>query len=112
MTTLTGDPLSARSLKQDPSSKDVGNLAGQRDEKCISQSPREPLTQTNGEMSSLFFLFFVFLGTHPWHMEVPRGFQDRGGIRAAAAGLHHSHSNARSEPSLQPTPQLMAMLDR
>ena len=29
----------------------------------------------------------------------------RGRIRAAAAGPHHSHSNARSEPRLQPTPQ-------
>jgi len=32
-------------------------------------------------------------------------------IRAAAAGLHHSHSNARSELHLQPTQQLAAMLD-
>ena len=37
--------------------------------------------------------------------------QTRGQIGAAAAGLHHSHSNARSEPHLQPTPQLMAMPD-
>ena len=29
-------------------------------------------------------------------------------IRAVAAGLHH---NARSEPCLQPTPQLMATPD-
>ena len=28
------------------------------------------------------------------------GSQSRGGIRAAAAGLHHSHSNAGSEPRL------------
>ena len=35
----------------------------------------------------------------------------RGRIRAAAAGLHYSHSNAGSEPCLQPIPQLMAMLD-
>ena len=34
--------------------------------------------------------------------------QARGRIGAVAAGLRHSHSNARSEPSLQPTPQLMA----
>ena len=27
---------------------------------------------------------------------------------AAAAGPRHSHSNARSEPRLWPTPQLMA----
>ena len=35
----------------------------------------------------------------------------RGRIGAAAAGLHHNHSNARSKLCLQPTPQLMAMTD-
>ena len=35
-----------------------------------------------------------------------RGSQARGPIRAVDAGLHHS--NARSEPRLRPTPQLMA----
>ena len=39
------------------------------------------------------------------------GSQARGQIGAVATGLHHSHSNARSEPHLRPTPQLMAMLD-
>ena len=39
------------------------------------------------------------------------GSQDRGPIGAVAAGLRQSHSNARSEPRLQPTPQLMAMPD-
>ena len=34
-----------------------------------------------------------------------------GQIGAAAAGLHHSHSNARSEPHLRPSPQLMATPD-
>jgi len=28
----------------------------------------------------------------------------RGQIGATAAGLHHSHSNAESEPHLRPTP--------
>ena len=37
--------------------------------------------------------------------------QARGLIVAVAAGLHHSHSNARSKPHLQPTPQLVATLD-
>ena len=40
-----------------------------------------------------------------------RSSQAQGGIRTTAAGLHHSHSNARSKPSLRPTPQLMATLD-
>uniref|UniRef100_A0A8D0LDK1 Prefoldin subunit 4 n=1 Tax=Sus scrofa TaxID=9823 RepID=A0A8D0LDK1_PIG len=48
-----------------------------------------------------FFLFtaaFVACGSS----------QARGQIGAAPAGLSHSHSNARSEPPLQPLPQLAA----
>ena len=41
-------------------------------------------------------LFFFFLGLYPQH----GGSQARGQIRASAAGLHHSHSNARSELSV------------
>ena len=37
-----------------------------------------------------------------------RGSQARSLIRATAVSLHHSHSNARSEPHLQPIPQLIA----
>ena len=52
----------------------------------------------------LFFFVVVFLGLHLWPMEILRL---RGPIRAiAAAGLHQSQSIARSEPYLQPTPQL------
>ena len=52
--------------------------------------------------------FLPFLGPHPRYMEVPR----LGGlIGAVAAGLHHSHSSVGSNPRLQPTPQLTAMLD-
>ena len=55
----------------------------------------------------LFILFLLFRAT-----PVAYGnSQARGQIRAIAAGLHHSHSNAGSELCLQPTPQLMAMLD-
>ena len=39
------------------------------------------------------------------------GSQARGGIRAVASDLCHSHSNARSELSLRTTPQLTATLD-
>ena len=38
------------------------------------------------------------------------GSQARGQIIATAAGLHHSHNHTRSEPCLQPTPQLTATL--
>ena len=36
------------------------------------------------------------------------GSQARGWIEAVASVLYHSHSNARSEPRLQPTPQFNA----
>ena len=39
----------------------------------------------------IYFILFIFLGLHLQHMEVPRL-----GIRATAASLNHSHSNARS----------------
>jgi len=39
------------------------------------------------------------------------GSQARGQIEAAAASVHHSHSNAGSKPHLQPTPQFTATLD-
>ena len=37
------------------------------------------------------------------------GSRASGLVRATAASLHQSHSNARSEPRLRPTPQVMAM---
>ena len=55
----------------------------------------------------IYFLFFVFLAA-------PSAYgssQARGRIGAVTVGLRHSHSNARSKPSLQPTPQLTATLD-
>ena len=39
------------------------------------------------------------------------GSQATGQIGTVAAGLHHSLSNAGSEPYLWPTPQVMAMPD-
>ena len=55
-----------------------------------------------------FFFFFALFRATPMAY---RSSQARGQIEATAAGLHHSHSNARSKPSLQPTPQLSAMPD-
>ena len=40
-----------------------------------------------------------------------RTSQAKGRNRATDASLHHSHSNAGSEPDLRPTPQLTARLD-
>ena len=57
-----------------------------------------------------FFLFvcLFFLTAAP---EAYGSFQASGLIRAADAGLCHSHSNAKSEPPMWPVPQLEAMLD-
>ena len=65
-------------------------------------------------ISLFFFITFFFLVFCPFFRAAPAAFGDsqaRDPIGAVAAGLHHSHSNARSEPRLQPTPQLMAVLD-
>jgi len=56
-----------------------------------------------------FFGFLLFLWAAP---SAYGGSQARGRIGAVAAGLRQSHSNAGSEPRLQPTPQLTATLDR
>ena len=64
--------------------------------------------------NSLEVLFVCFFFVFCLCSAAPMGFggsQARELIRATAAGLHHSHSNARSEPHLRPVPQLMAMLD-
>ena len=54
-----------------------------------------------------FFFFFLFRAS-----PVANGTsQARVWIGAAAAGLHHSHSNVGSELHLQPTLQLTAMLE-
>ena len=59
--------------------------------------------------SFLFFFFSFFLFTVA---PVAYGHsQARNRIRAATPGLTHSHSNARSEPCLPPTPQLLATPD-
>ena len=55
----------------------------------------------------IIFVFFLFRAT----LAACRNFWARGGIGAAAMGLCHSHSDARSEPHLQPTPQLTATPD-
>ena len=54
---------------------------------------------------------FFFGSFYGWTSCIYGGSQARGQIGALATGLHHSHSNAWSEPSLRPIPQLMAMPD-
>ena len=61
----------------------------------------------NVVLETFFFLFCLFRASPTAY----GGFQARGQIRATATSLHHSYSNARFKPHLQPTPQLMALLD-
>ena len=59
---------------------------------------------------SLFFYFCHFAIS--WAaLAAYGGSQARGLIGAVATGLRQSHSNVGSEPSLQPTPQLLATPD-
>ena len=57
--------------------------------------------------SKVFCLFVCFRATPTVYGSSHAG----GRIRAAAAGLHHSHSHPRFEAHLQPTPQLTAAPD-
>ena len=57
-----------------------------------------------------FFFFFLFA----FSRAAPKaygGSQARGLIGAVAASLRHSHSNARSEPRMRPTPQVTSRPD-
>ena len=61
-----------------------------------------------------FYLFLVLVCLFAFSRAACAAYgssQARGWSRAVATGLHHSPSNAGSEPRLQPTPQLTATLD-
>ena len=71
-------------------------------------SPTTTLLRRISIIPPLYFFFcFLFRATPTAY----GGSQARSPIGAAAANLHHSQSNARSEPRLRPTPQLTAMPD-
>ena len=68
----------------------------------------DKVTMTMATPPLHFFFFLPF----SWATPLAYGGSQAGGLAGAvAAGLCHSHSNSGSEPCLQPTPQLMAMLD-
>ena len=57
----------------------------------------------------ILIIIIIFFGLFAFSRATPAaygGSQARGQIGTAADSLHHSHSNAESEPHLQPTPQL------
>ena len=58
-----------------------------------------------------FLFVFCFFAFSRAALMAHGNSQARGLIGAVATGLCQSHSNARTKPSLQPIPQLMAMLD-
>ena len=61
----------------------------------------------------LFYYFIFCLFAISWAAPTAYGgSQARGPIGAVATSLCQSHSNAGSEPRLQPTPQLTATPDR
>ena len=67
-----------------------------------------------GNSQNLLFIYFYFILFFGLFRAAPAsygGSQARGQIEAVATGLPHSHGIARSEPCLQPTPQLAATLD-
>ena len=69
---------------------------------------RESLSRS--PMSHIYFFFCLFA----FSRAAPAAYGDsqaRGPIGAVATGLRQSHSNAGSEPRLQPTPQLTATQD-
>ena len=59
----------------------------------------------------VLFIFFLVFVTFRASLVAHGGSQARGPITAAAAGLHHSHSNKGSESHLQAPPQFTAMPD-
>ena len=70
----------------------------------VSSSPNPFFFDTD-----FFIIYFILLfrGTPATY----GSSEARGEIRAVAASLHHSHSNAGSKPHLQHTPQLTAVPD-
>ena len=72
------------------------------------QKLNQTLNLLSEEVTSFILFYFILL----FFRAEPTAYgssQARGQIRAAAASLHHSHSNMGSEPQMRPTPQLMAM---
>ena len=72
---------------------------------------RKPLEGFKQARTNSNLHFFIFLSFSRATSAAYGRSQARGLMGAVAASLCHSHSNARSEPHLQPTSQLTSMLD-
>ena len=73
------------------------------------------MVHSHGISPSFFFFVVVVVVVVAISWAAPTaygGSQAKGKIGAVATGLRQSHSNAGSEPRLQPTPQLTATPDR
>ena len=73
---------------------------------CIYQTSAENNKNYSSKIQVTFQTFFFRAAAMAYGSS-----QGRGGIRAIAASLHHSHSNMGSEPCMQPTPQFTATTD-
>ena len=81
---------------------------------CLDPDSNKPTVEKNlfRQLEKYFFLFLAFVFCLFRASFVAHGVSQAGGhIGAVAVSLHQSHSNAGSEPRLQPTPQLTAMPD-
>ena len=83
-----------------------GNTAVLPSASRVSSHPSHflPCHQLAQAFSFFLNVFFFFAAT-------PTTTQAEGQIEATAASLHHSHSSAGPQASLQSIPQLKAMLD-
>ena len=96
----------------------LGFKSGQSDSRVQAVGHYNALLASLGRKSTLGLAGFIYLFIYFCLFAFSRaasmacgGSQARGLIRAAAIGLHQSHSNAGSGSSQQPTPQLTATLD-
>ena len=76
---------------------------------CLEDGAQEMFAEE--EICASYFIYFLLFWLFRSAPESYGGFQAWGQVGAVAAGLGQSHSNAGSEPCLQPTPQLTATPD-
>ena len=83
----------------------------ERQQLLLPLSPFIPIFILLPPLFYFLFCLFFFLSFFRATSAAYGNFQARGPVRAVAASLCHSHSNARFELHLQTTPQLTAKLN-